>query len=191
MRTARALATTYNHSLVTPLSLTTMCRLHEKLGIFTNKVLHLGRRQLQQTLDALNVPLEDIKRAVHYVHSEQCESYLLCLPIRALAGAAGWDNEDWDLERCAHLDADPDDQLVDQLVDAYLPMLKYEERRVQEKFAACVNNVQAKDERLFCARGVARAFRMMARVFFRCAAARERNEGRSGRGCAVLGREIF
>ena len=151
-------------------------RLHEKLGVFATKVLHLGRRQMQQMLDGLGVPMTDIKRAVHYIHSEQCESYLINQPISAMAGAAGWDFEEFLLEDCAHLDADMDDKVVNRLVDVYLPMLVENERRIEEAFEKCVNNTQAKAERLFCARGVAAAFRMMGRVFFRCAAARARDD---------------
>jgi hypothetical protein len=104
-------------------------------------------------------------------------SYLLNLPLSALAAIAGYDKDHLDEEQCAHLDADPNNELTDKVWKAWLPFLVAEDTRVDAAFEKCTNNVQAKDDRLFCARGVADAFILMARIFVRCAAARPRLTG--------------
>ena len=98
-------------------------RLHERLGIFVTKVLHQGRGQCQRDLDGDDVQLQDIQRMAHYLKTEQFESYLLNLPVHALASAGGWDHENFHDEECAHLDADPENEVVDAVGKKFAPFV--------------------------------------------------------------------
>jgi len=105
----------------------------------------------------------------------QALSYLLNLPLPALAQRALFDHEFMRDITTAHLDVDRDNTVVDKVVDKLMPRLAEEEAEVAKAFQACVNQTQAKDERLFCARGTANGFRLLLRIFVRCCAARPRD----------------
>jgi hypothetical protein len=62
-----------------------------------------------------------------------------------------------------------------QLVDLLAPYIRENEIRVEHKWKTCVDRVQATEERLISARGVAKSMRATFRIFVRCAAARPRD----------------
>lgn len=94
--------------------------------------------------------------------------------MHAIAQRAGFDHEKMREVFTAHLDVDLEDELVDKVVDKLVPQLKKQEEAVRQAFQTCINQVQAKEDRLYCARGCARGYRFMLRVFVRCAAATPR-----------------
>lgn len=70
-------------------------------------------------------------------------SYLLNLPLEAIAVAAGFDKETYKVEDCAHLDADPADELTDALITKYLLVLDTTDQAIREAFEACDSKHQA------------------------------------------------
>ena len=74
-------AVTYNSSA------DVMKRLFAAANIFCTKVLHQGRGEGQRELEMDDVNIDQIRRLCHYVHDDQCSSYLLSPPTGALRTA--------------------------------------------------------------------------------------------------------
>eukprot|EP00966_Prymnesium_polylepis_P004997 114553-Prymnesium_polylepis.1 len=95
-------------------SLAVHTRLYQKFSVWTSKMLHQGRRQAQQEMDEDDVGIDDNKRMAHYqLHTEQVLSYLLNLPLHAIAQRCGLDHKNMSDVEVAHLDCDPDHALID------------------------------------------------------------------------------
>ena len=148
-----------------------MKRLYKEVGVYATKIMHQGRGELQRALDDLGVDLTDIQRLCDYIHDDCHESYLLNLPIPALLAAAGYDHEHPRSAFAAHLSV----PVPPELLDLLCPEMKELKKRIDTAFDQALRGVDAKKERLFCARGCWRALKLIFETVISCAAARPRD----------------
>ena len=134
----------------------------------------------QREEDDDEVQLSDIQRLVHYLHTDQMLSYLVNLPVRALASAALMDHKDLEHVEVTHLlglflgEGEVADVLKEAVTD-FIPPLIAQEDLVTTAWEECASTSQAKEDRLFCARGNMKAYFVIAQVFLCVSAARPRD----------------
>ena len=132
-------AVTEFHAVTYNSSADVMKRLFSEANIKCTKVLHQGRGEGQRELEMDDVNIDQIRRLCHYVHDDQCSSYLLHPPTSALLSRAGYNWQAPGSAYAPHLSVTIDDSLVDTL----LPPLREAQSQVDEamKTASSVQQV--------------------------------------------------
>ena len=107
-----------------------------------------------RALDDAGATEADVDRMAFNVHSEKCKSYLLNMPLKGMLLAAGFDADFPHMVFAAHLSVlSSEKSALSSLVSTLLPALLEQEHLMQAAWDACGSNQEAKESRLFCARG--------------------------------------